>query len=131
MERLFADGVLKVLCCTATLAWGVNLPAAAVVIKGTQLYSAEEGKFVDLGILDVLQIFGRAGRPQYQDTGTGFILTAQDKLQHYLSAVTQQMTRPASGTVEERATQVLKVCFKNLTWQGQSLILVYRDSDIP
>ena len=90
VERLFAEGVLKVLCCTATLAWGVNLPAAAVVIKGTQLYSAQEGKFVDLGILDVLQIFGRAGRPQFQDSGIGFICTTQDKLQHYLSAVTQQ-----------------------------------------
>lgn len=90
VERLFAEGVLKVLCCTATLAWGVNLPAAAVVIKGTQVYSSEEGKFIDLGILDVLQIFGRAGRPQFQDTGIGFILTSQDKLQHYLAAVTQQ-----------------------------------------
>lgn len=90
IERLFAEGVLKVLCCTATLAWGVNLPAAAVIIKGTQLYSAEEGKFVDLGILDVLQIFGRAGRPQFQDTGIGYIITTQDKLQHYLTAVTQQ-----------------------------------------
>ncbi|KAI9818688.1 MAG: hypothetical protein M1832_004163 [Thelocarpon impressellum] len=90
IERLFADGVLKVLCCTATLAWGVNLPAAAVIIKGTQLYSAQEGKFVDIGILDVLQIFGRAGRPQFQDTGIGFICTTQDKLTHYLSAVTQQ-----------------------------------------
>ncbi|KAI9760134.1 MAG: hypothetical protein M4579_001854 [Chaenotheca gracillima] len=89
-ERLFASGVLKVLCCTATLAWGVNLPAAAVVIKGTQLYSAQEGKFVDLGILDVLQIFGRAGRPQFQEVGIGFICTTHDKLQHYLSAVTQQ-----------------------------------------
>jgi antiviral helicase SLH1 len=34
MEKLFGNGVLKVLCCTATLAWGVNLPAAAVIIKG-------------------------------------------------------------------------------------------------
>lgn len=90
IERFFGEGVIKVLCCTATLAWGVNLPAAAVVIKGTQLYSAEAGKFVDLGILDVLQIFGRAGRPQFQDTGIGFICTTQDKLQHYLTAVTQQ-----------------------------------------
>ena len=90
MEKLFAEGVLKILCCTATLAWGVNLPAAAVVIKGTQIYSAQEGKFVDLGILDVLQIFGRAGRPQYQDTGIGLIITTHDKLDHYLSAVTQQ-----------------------------------------
>ena len=90
IEQLFAQGHINVLCCTATLAWGVNLPAAAVIIKGTQLYSAQEGKFVDLGILDVLQIFGRAGRPQFQATGIGFICTTQDKVQHYLSAVTQQ-----------------------------------------
>ncbi|CAN8102332.1 unnamed protein product [Discula destructiva] len=91
MERLFGEGVLKVLCCTATLAWGVNLPAAAVVIKGTQVYSAQDGKFVDLGILDVLQIFGRAGRPQFEDTGIGMICTTQDKLTHYLTAVTDQL----------------------------------------
>ncbi|KAL8747921.1 MAG: hypothetical protein Q9190_000245 [Brigantiaea leucoxantha] len=90
IESLFARGLISVLCCTATLAWGVNLPAAAVVIKGTQLYSAQEGKFVDLGILDVLQIFGRAGRPQFQASGIGFICTTHDKLHHYLSAVTQQ-----------------------------------------
>ncbi|KAH8735702.1 Sec63 Brl domain-containing protein [Ilyonectria robusta] len=90
MERFFAEGVLKVLCCTATLAWGVNLPAAAVVIKGTQVYSAQEGKFVDLGILDVLQIFGRAGRPQFEDTGIGMICTTHDRLTHYLTAITEQ-----------------------------------------
>ena len=90
IEQLFSQGHLAVLCCTATLAWGVNLPAAAVIIKGTQLYSAEQGRFVDLGILDVLQIFGRAGRPQFQSTGIGFICTTHDKLHHYLSAVTQQ-----------------------------------------
>ena len=89
-EQLFSQGHINVLCCTATLAWGVNLPAAAVIIKGTQLYSAQEGKYVDLGILDVLQIFGRAGRPQFQATGIGFICTTHDKLDHYLSAVTQQ-----------------------------------------
>lgn len=90
MERMFSQGLIKVLCCTATLAWGVNLPAAAVVIKGTQLYNPQEGKFVDLSILDVLQIFGRAGRPQFQDTGIGFICTTHDKFHHYLSAVTAQ-----------------------------------------
>lgn len=37
-ERLFSDGFIKVLCCTATLAWGVNLPAHTVVIKGTQVW---------------------------------------------------------------------------------------------
>lgn len=60
-EQLFESGLIKVLCCTATLAWGVNLPAHTVIIKGTEIYEPERGGFVDLGILDVLQIFGRAG----------------------------------------------------------------------
>ncbi|KAI9314045.1 Sec63 Brl domain-containing protein [Dichotomocladium elegans] len=89
-EQMFGAGLLKVLCCTATLAWGVNLPAYAVVIKGTQVYDSQKGSFVDLSILDVLQIFGRAGRPQYESQGVGYILTTQDRLSHYVSAITQQ-----------------------------------------
>lgn len=32
-ESMFSRGHIKVLICTATLAWGVNLPAHAVIIK--------------------------------------------------------------------------------------------------
>jgi pre-mRNA-splicing helicase BRR2 len=32
--------LLQVLVCTATLAWGVNLPAHTVIIKGTQVRSS-------------------------------------------------------------------------------------------
>ncbi|MEQ2257205.1 activating signal cointegrator 1 complex subunit, partial [Ilyodon furcidens] len=90
MESLFSKGHLKVLVCTATLAWGVNLPAHAVLIKGTQIYDAKRGAFVDLGILDVMQIFGRAGRPQFDKYGEGTIITTHDKLSHYLTLLTQQ-----------------------------------------
>jgi hypothetical protein len=41
---------------TATLAWGVNLPAHTVIIKGTQVYNPEKGRWVELGALDVLQV---------------------------------------------------------------------------
>jgi len=34
-EKLFLEGNIKVLVSTATLAWGVNLPAYATIIKGT------------------------------------------------------------------------------------------------
>lgn len=89
-EKLFMNGHIKVLCCTATLAWGVNLPAAVVMIKGTQVYDAKRGGFVDLSITDVIQIFGRAGRPQFEQVGTGILCTTSDRLSHYLDAITQQ-----------------------------------------
>ncbi|KIW20324.1 hypothetical protein PV08_00899 [Exophiala spinifera] len=131
VERIFSEGAIKVLCCTATLAWGVNLPAAAVIIKGTQLYSAEAGKFVDLGILDVLQIFGRAGRPQFQDSGVGYICTTQDKLQFYLSAVTQQ--KPIESRFSHRLVDNLNAeislgtvttVAEAVTWLGYSYLFV-------
>lgn len=62
----------------------------AVIIKGTQIYDAGKGSFVDLSVLDVLQIFGRAGRPGMEDSGVGYICTTDDKLDHYLDAVTAQ-----------------------------------------
>lgn len=90
VEKYFREGHIRVLVCTATLAWGVNLPAHAVIIKGTEIYDAKRGTFVDLGILDVLQIFGRAGRPQYDKSGIGTIITTHDRLNHYLSLLTNQ-----------------------------------------
>ncbi|ANZ73177.1 BA75_01270T0 [Komagataella pastoris] len=89
-EKMFTAGAIKVLCCTSTLAWGVNLPAAAVIIKGTQVYDSKQGGFTDLGISDVIQIFGRAGRPQYEQFGTGILCTNLEKLDHYISLITQQ-----------------------------------------
>ncbi|KAG2152619.1 P-loop containing nucleoside triphosphate hydrolase protein [Suillus bovinus] len=65
VEELFAEGSVQVLVCTATLAWGVNLPAHTVIIKGTQIYNPEKGRWVELSSQDVLQMLGRAGRPQY------------------------------------------------------------------
>ncbi|KAI9710141.1 MAG: DEIH-box ATPase [Bogoriella megaspora] len=91
VEDLFSDGQLQVLVCTATLAWGVNLPAHTVIIKGTQIYSPEKGSWVELSPQDVLQMLGRAGRPQYDTFGEGIIITTQSEVQYYLSLMNQQL----------------------------------------
>lgn len=58
--------------------------------SGTELYDSKRGSFIDLSILDVLQIFGRAGRPQFDTDGHGIILTNHEKLPHYLALLTRQ-----------------------------------------
>ncbi|KHJ42995.1 Sec63 domain protein [Trichuris suis] len=92
VEDLFADRHIQVLVSTATLAWGVNLPAHTVIIKGTQIYNAEKGRWVELGALDIMQMMGRAGRPQYDTKGKGIMITNHTELQYYLSLMNQQLS---------------------------------------
>merc|ERR550534_1909042 len=91
VEDLFADRHIQLLVSTATLAWGVNLPAHTVIIKGTQVYNPEKGRWCELGSLDVLQMLGRAGRPQYDTKGEGILITNHSELQYYLSLQNQQL----------------------------------------
>lgn len=91
VEDLFNDRHIKVLVCTATLAWGVNLPAHAVILKGTQVYNPEKGRWAELSPQDVLQMLGRAGRPQYDQYGEGIIITNHSELQYYTSLMNQQL----------------------------------------
>ncbi|OZC07839.1 Sec63 domain protein [Onchocerca flexuosa] len=90
-EKFFANGHITVLFCTSTLAWGINLPAHAVVIRGTEIFDVQKGAFCDMGVLDVQQIFGRAGRPQYESSGHGIIITWKKSMPQYLNMLLRQV----------------------------------------
>ena len=61
VELGFLSSLISVICCTSTLAVGVNLPAFCVVLKGTIKYNgADKEEYSDMYIL---QMVGRAGRP--------------------------------------------------------------------
>jgi len=53
------------------------------------VYDASKGRYTDLGVLDVQQIFGRAGRPQFDTQGDATIVTSHDKLALYLGMLTR------------------------------------------
>ncbi|XP_027746492.1 probable ATP-dependent DNA helicase HFM1 isoform X4 [Empidonax traillii] len=73
IEGAFTAGDLPVLFTTSTLAMGVNLPAHLVVIKSTMHYVG--GVFQEYSETDILQMIGRAGRPQFDTTATAVIMT--------------------------------------------------------
>ncbi|KAJ2339614.1 activating signal cointegrator 1 complex subunit 3 [Coemansia sp. RSA 2673] len=82
-EQLFYDRKIQVLIATSTLAWGVNLPAHLVILKGTEFFDAKSKGYVDFPITDVLQMIGRAGRPQFDDRAIARIFVTDSKKDFY------------------------------------------------
>ena len=73
VEELFLQSAILVLFCTQTLALGVNLPARLVIVKGTTCY--KDHGWEEYDDLEMLQIMGRAGRPQFDQQGIAVIMT--------------------------------------------------------
>jgi superfamily II DNA/RNA helicase len=76
VEDLFERKLLSVALCTETLAAGINLPARSVVL--TSLVKGPFGKERLIDASTAHQIFGRAGRPQYDKEGFVFVLADED-----------------------------------------------------
>jgi len=91
VEEMFSAGAVSILVCTATLAWGVNLPAHMVIVKGTQIYAPERGGLCELSSADVFQCFGRAGRPQFDTSGEAVLITEHATLQRYVRMLTHTL----------------------------------------
>src|ERR1700760_4990736 len=76
VEQRYLKGDLGVICCTTTLAVGINLPCHLVIIKGTSTY--QDGGARELSELEVLQMLGRAGRPQFDTSAVAVVMTRQE-----------------------------------------------------
>ncbi|KAJ3072433.1 Sec63 [Podochytrium sp. JEL0797] len=86
VESKFIAGKISVICTTSTLSVGVNLPAHLVIIKGTQQY--RDTGYFEYSELDIMQMMGRAGRPQFDDSGVAVIMTKTENLKKYQDLVT-------------------------------------------
>jgi len=83
VEKLYLEGKIQVLVATATLAWGVNLPAHFVIVKGTEYFDGKTSRYVDYPLTDVLQMIGRAGRPGFDTEGVAVVMVEQSKKNFY------------------------------------------------
>ena len=91
VENSYLEGDISVICCTSTLAMGINLPCHLVVLKGTVGYQGGGGP-TELSDLEVMQMLGRAGRPQFDDNAVAIIMTRKDKVNRYQKMISGQDT---------------------------------------
>ena len=76
VEQLFQAKLLSVAVCTETLSAGINLPARSVVLPTIMKGPRDKKKLVEAS--SAHQIFGRAGRPQYDQQGFVYALAHED-----------------------------------------------------
>lgn len=76
VETLFQEKLLTICVCTETLAAGINLPARSVVIPC--LIKGPPGRKKLIEASSAHQMFGRAGRPQFDSNGYIFSLPHED-----------------------------------------------------
>jgi superfamily II DNA/RNA helicase len=76
IEDLFQQKLLSFCVCTETLAAGINLPARSVVLPSIIKGKPGEKKIIESSAAH--QMFGRAGRPQYDTRGFVFAMAHED-----------------------------------------------------
>lgn len=76
VEDLFQKKLLSVVVCTETLSAGINLPARSVVLPSLVKGPREKRRLIDPS--SAHQMFGRAGRPQFDTQGYVFVLAHED-----------------------------------------------------
>ncbi|WP_267641025.1 DEAD/DEAH box helicase [Haloarchaeobius amylolyticus] len=108
VETAFRDRDLKVIVATPTLAAGVNVPARRVVVRDHERY---DGTGMEpLPVLEVHQMFGRAGRPHLDPYGEAMLVAREGEAdtlrERYIGADPERVTSKLDSEVSLR-THVL------------------------
>ncbi len=83
VERAYKKNLIKILSATPTLAAGVNLPARRVVVREYRRYDSNYG-YVELSVMEIKQMLGRAGRPKYDNFGEAILIARSDEEKDFL-----------------------------------------------
>ncbi len=82
VEDAFRAGTVKIICCTPTLAAGVDLPAFRAIIRDVKRFGMHG--MAHIPVLEFLQMAGRAGRPKYDTYGEAIVITQTETDRDYI-----------------------------------------------
>ncbi len=112
VEKGFRDNIIKVIACTPTLAFGLNLPARRVIIKSYRRYDPNYG-MEPIPVLEYKQMAGRAGRPHLDPYGECILIAKsypemESLLDHYVASDPESIESKL-GTVGALRSHILSV----------------------
>lgn len=82
IEDKFREGEIKIICCTPTLAAGLDMPAFRAIIKDLKRFGGTgTWGMSDIPVLEYLQMAGRAGRPGHETYGEAICLASDASMQ--------------------------------------------------
>ncbi len=76
VEDNFRKGEIKIICCTPTLAYGLDLPAFRAIIRDLRRYGLHGLTWIP--VLEYLQQAGRAGRPKFDEYGEAIAVASTE-----------------------------------------------------
>ena len=130
IEQAFVSSQLLVLCTTSTLALGVNLPAHLVVVKSTKYYERGHG-WRDYDASTILQMTGRAGRPQFDSEAVAVVMCEDSQRQFYEEIMCGMMpieSNFSSQLIEHLNSEVVSQAVTSLadalTWLQHSFLYI-------
>ncbi|NIA10576.1 MAG: ATP-dependent DNA helicase, partial [Nitrospiraceae bacterium] len=112
VENGFRNNMIKVIACTPTLAFGLNLPARRVIIKSYRRYDPNYG-MEPIPVLEYKQMAGRAGRPHLDPYGESILIAKsypelESLLEHYIASDPEPIESKL-GTVGALRSHILSV----------------------
>jgi helicase len=77
IEDNFRGGLIKIIACTPTLAFGLDLPAFRAILKNLRRYGIHGLNWIPT--LEYLQMAGRAGRPKFDKHGEAIAVATTEE----------------------------------------------------
>jgi len=76
VETSFKERKIKIICCTTTLALGLDFPSDRVIVRDLKRFSGYSTTWIP--VLEMKQFIGRAGRPSYHTEGEAICIAKTD-----------------------------------------------------
>jgi len=113
IETAYRKGLVRILCCTSTLAAGVNLPARRVIVRDLTV-----GQNQKLEARNLQQMIGRAGRAGLDDTGSAYVFVDAEVPEKLVKKKIEEVRELLDGPLPELKSSLASAGMRRVMLEG-------------